>query len=125
METTDECAFGPCKARFKPRTNKRFCSHKCGVKASHAKLFIRQSAPTAKPVDDHLTQLQRVCGLLVGRWLAAYEVQAEIYKLTGKRVSESAVTARIRELRTVRAGCYNVLSRPVAGKNHREYTVAK
>lgn len=83
-----------------------------------------QATLPLKPEDDHLTQLQRVCGLLVGRWLAAYEVQAEIYKLTGKRVSESAVTARIRELRTVRAGCYNVLSRPIAGKNHREYSIA-
>jgi hypothetical protein len=89
-----------------------------------AKAFSEHVA-NGKPVDDHLTMLQRVCGLLVGRWLAAYEVQAEIFKLTGKRVSESAVTARIRELRNPKAGGYSVLSRPIAGKNHREYSISK
>jgi hypothetical protein len=51
-------------------------------------------------MSSRLTQLSRICGLLYGTRRTSYEVQREVYKLTGKRMSESAVTARFRELRT-------------------------
>jgi hypothetical protein len=48
-----------------------------------------------------LTQLQRVQGLLYGKWLTAEDVRHEIHRLTGVWISGSAASARIRELRTL------------------------
>lgn len=49
---------------------------------------------------DKLTSIGRICGILYGHRRTSYEVQRELYKLTGRRMSESAITARFRQLRT-------------------------
>ena len=43
-----------------------------------------------------------------GRWLAAWEIQRWIKALTGRRYSESGITARIRDLRKAQYGGHRI-----------------
>jgi len=56
-----------------------------------------------------------------GEWLAPYEICRELRIWHDIRISDSNATARIRELRSVRFGSHNIISRPRAGSTAWEY----
>lgn len=64
---------------------------------------------------------------ITGKSRTAAEVQIYVYDKTGRFLSESAVTARIRDLRKVRFGGHTVkcLHIHAHGRNRYEYRVAK
>ena len=62
------------------------------------------------------------------RWVTAYEAQRRVKALTGTLVSESAVTARIRDLRKPQYGAHPVTCRYFArskGKKVYEYGICE
>lgn len=133
------CAYGPCGQSFIPqRPWARYHSTSCRVKASHDRRFISlapitvnwriagsQPKPAAPPVPDNLTIWQRICGLLYGQSKTVYQIQDEVFAITGVRASDAAISARIRDLRKPRYGGYAVDSKPVEGKKYFEYTIAR
>lgn len=68
---------------------------------------------------------ERVCGLLVGKWLTPHDLQKEYHELTGVWMSDSGASARIRDLRKEKYGRYDVQKRRVPGKDYYEYTIPK
>lgn len=63
-------------------------------------------------MSGRLTTLGRIQGLIYGTPMRPHQVQQEILRLTGKMISESAITARFRELR--HRG-YDVVAHPAKG----------
>jgi hypothetical protein len=58
-----------------------------------------------------------------GHAYSTYEVSGFIEITMGRRLSESAVSARIRDLRKPRFGGYNVISHPRPGCSGWEYQI--
>jgi hypothetical protein len=61
---------------------------------------------TTQLVREHMSR---------GEWVTPYSVQSSIRVKYGRQVSDSAITARIRELRRPEYGGHTVESRPVGG----------
>jgi hypothetical protein len=60
-------------------------------------------------------------GRLQDSWLTAYEIQARVFEFFGKNYSESAITARIRDLRKARYGGHRIDCRKRRGATASEY----
>lgn len=61
-------------------------------------------------------------------WVTAYEAQGRVKALTGRSISESAITARIRDLRKPQFGAHPVTCRYFArtnGKKVYEYGICE
>lgn len=59
-----------------------------------------------------------------GHAYSTYEVAGFLEITIGRRISESAVSARIRDLRKPQFGGYKVISRPRQGCSAWEYSIA-
>lgn len=58
-----------------------------------------------------------------GYWYTTYEIQGFLQIAGHRLLSESACSARVRDLRKSRYGKYNVVSRPRAGCTAWEYRI--
>jgi len=58
-----------------------------------------------------------------GHHYSTYEIQGYLQIMLGRLISESAVSARVRDLRKPQYGGYNVISRPRHGCSAWEYRV--
>lgn len=57
------------------------------------------------------------------RWLAPFELQEEIWRTRGLRVSESGISARIRDCRKAEYGAHHVAIRRRSGTRFYEYQI--
>jgi len=74
----------------------------------------------AEPSITSLVDMVRTL-LSHNRWLAPFELQEEIWRTRGIRVSESGVSARIRDCRKAEYGAHIVLIRKRSGTRFYEY----
>ena len=58
-----------------------------------------------------------------GQHYSTYEIQGYLQITLGRCISESAVSARVRDLRKPQYGGYNVISRPRSGCTAWEYQI--
>jgi hypothetical protein len=73
-------------------------------------------SPSKLRTSDLILGKLRSCG-----WLAPFEICEWLRIYHDIRISDSNATARIRELRAVRFGSHNIISRPRAGSAAWEY----
>ena len=75
--------------------------------------------------EESVTSQVEMVRLLLSRggWLSPFEVQEEIWRTRGIRVSESGISARIRDCRKEEYGSHNVLIRRRAGTKFYEYRI--
>ena len=72
------------------------------------------------------TQLQAVYDVMSdGCWWTPFSIQNTVAHNTGKYYSESATTARIRDLRKTEHGAFTIEARRVKGKHYYEYRMVK
>ncbi len=74
----------------------------------------------AEPAIHSLVDMVKTL-LSQGRWLAPFELQEEIWRTRGIRVSESSCSARIRDCRKKQYGGHTVLIRKRSGTKFYEY----
>lgn len=73
--------------------------------------------------DRSVTVHEKVCEVLSGGgWFTPHQVQAHLVPM-GTWISESAVTARIRDLRKDHFGHHSVIKRRRDGTNYFEYRI--